>query len=81
MAGQVKLELELKNVYGKFLGEKVDVIFRHQVLSEVKKASINATGSRAIGGLREGRPLGTTGRSMMSAPYGRPVVSRLNCCF
>jgi hypothetical protein len=57
MADPIKLQLELKNVYGKFLGEKVDVIFRHQVLSEVKKASINATASRAIGGLR-GAPQG-----------------------
>lgn len=57
MAGDVKLELELKNVSGKFLGEKVDVIFRHQVLSEVKKVSINATAKRAIGGLR-GAPQG-----------------------
>lgn len=53
----VKLALELKDVYGKFLGEKVDVIFRHQVLSEVKKASINATAKRTIGGLR-GAPQG-----------------------
>lgn len=57
MAGQVKLQLELKNVDGKFLGEKVDVIFRHQVLSEVKKASINATAARSISGLR-GAPQG-----------------------
>ena len=57
MAADVKLQLELKNVYGKFLGEKVDVIFRHQVLSEVKKASVNATGPRAITGL-QGAPQG-----------------------
>lgn len=57
MAGEVKLELELRNVSGKFLGEKVDVILRHQVLSEVKKASFNATGSRFIKGLR-GTPQG-----------------------
>jgi hypothetical protein len=57
MAADVKLELELRNVSGKFLGEKVDVIFRHQVLSEIKKASINATATRTIGGLR-GAPQG-----------------------
>jgi hypothetical protein len=57
MAADVKLEVELRNVSGKFLGEKVDVIFRHQVLSEIKKASINATGSRTIGGL-QGAPQG-----------------------
>lgn len=57
MASNVKLELELKDVYGKFLREKVDVIFRHQVLSEVKKVSITATGARSIGGLR-GAPQG-----------------------
>ena len=57
MAAEVRLELELKNVDGKFLGEKVDVILRHQVLSEVKKASINATAVRSIRGLR-GAPQG-----------------------
>jgi hypothetical protein len=52
MASEVKLQLELLNVYGKFLGEKVDVILRHQILSEVKKASVNATTKVQITGLR-----------------------------
>src|SRR6267142_4651018 len=57
MAAEVKLQLELLNVYGKFLGEKVDVILRHQVLSEMRKASINATGKVEITGLH-GAPQG-----------------------
>ena len=57
MPGEVKLELTLKNVNGKFLGEKVDAIFRHQVLSEVTKASFNAAGTQSIAGLR-GAPEG-----------------------
>ncbi|MDQ2922356.1 MAG: hypothetical protein M3R52_12205 [Acidobacteriota bacterium] len=57
MASEAKLQLELLNVYGKFLGEKVDVILRHRVLSEVKKASINITGKVEITGLR-GAPQG-----------------------
>jgi hypothetical protein len=52
MASEVRLQLELLNVYGKFLGEKVDVILRHQILSEVKKASVNATTKVQITGLR-----------------------------
>ena len=57
MAAEVRLQLELLNVYGKFLGEKVDVILRHQVLSEVKKASLNATSKVEITGLH-GAPQG-----------------------
>jgi len=55
---EVKLQLELRNVAGKFLGEKVDIILRHQVLNEVKKASVNVTSKVEILGLRgfpEGR--------------------------
>src|SRR6185295_1060263 len=57
MAENPKLQLELKDVYGKFLGEKVDIILRHQVLSEVKKASPNVTGKVVIPGL-SGAPQG-----------------------
>jgi hypothetical protein len=57
MAAEVRLQLELQNVYGKFLGEKVDVILRHQVLSEIRKASINITSKVEITGLR-GAPQG-----------------------
>jgi hypothetical protein len=57
MAAEVRLQLELLDVYGKFLGEKVDVILRHQVLSEIKKASVTVTGKIDITGLR-GAPQG-----------------------
>jgi len=58
MADNVKLGLELADVYGKPLKEKVDVILRHQVLSEVVKASVNATTTKIqITGLR-GAPQG-----------------------
>jgi len=57
LLAEVKLQLELLNVYGKFLGEKVDVILRHQVLSEVVKASVNVTTKVNITGLR-GTPQG-----------------------
>jgi len=57
MAENPKLQLELRDVYGKFLGEKVDIILRHQVLSEVKKVSPTVTGKVEIAGLR-GAPQG-----------------------
>lgn len=38
-----KLELELLDVYGRFIGEKVDVMLRHRVLGQLLKASVNAT--------------------------------------
>ncbi len=43
MAENGKLELELVDVNGKFLGEKVDVTLRHLTLSDNKKASSNAS--------------------------------------
>ncbi len=48
----VKLQLQLVDVYQKPLGEKVDIILRHQMLSEVKKASKPANKQIAIAGLR-----------------------------
>lgn len=57
MPDNARLQLELRDVYGKFLGEKVDIILRHQVLSEVKKASPNVTGKVEITGL-QGAPQG-----------------------
>jgi len=51
MAENVRLQLELTDVYGKFLGEKVDIILRNQVLSEVKKASPKVTAKVQITGL------------------------------
>src|SRR5687767_14460745 len=53
----VKLQLELVDVYGKPLAEKVDIILRHQVLSETMKASKPANKQVLIGGLR-GAPQG-----------------------
>ena len=57
MANEVKLRLDLRDVYGEALREKVDIILRHQVLSEVKKASANASSIIEILGLR-GTPQG-----------------------
>jgi hypothetical protein len=57
MANEVKLRLDLRDVYGEALREKVDIILRHQVLSEVKKASANASTIIEILGLR-GTPQG-----------------------
>jgi hypothetical protein len=57
MPDNAKLQLELRDVYGKFLGEKVDIILRHRVLSEVKKASPNVTAKVEITGL-QGAPQG-----------------------
>lgn len=57
MAAEVRLQLELLNVYGKFLGEKVDIVLRHQVLSEIVKASVNVASKIEITGLR-GAPQG-----------------------
>jgi hypothetical protein len=57
VAENAKLQLELLDVYGKPLKERVDVILRHQVLSEVVKASVNAANKVQITGLR-GAPQG-----------------------
>ena len=57
MAENARLQLELRDVYGKFLGQKVDIILRHQVLSEVKKASPTVTNKIEIKNLH-GAPQG-----------------------
>ncbi len=57
MANEVKLRLELRDVYGEGLREKVDIILRHQVLSEVLKASASAATPIEVTGLR-GAPQG-----------------------
>ena len=49
---EVKLQLELRNVSKKYLGEKVDIMLRHQMLSEVRKATATVTGKVDISGLR-----------------------------
>ena len=57
MANNVRLRLNLRDVFGEPLGGKVDILLRHQVLSEVKKASANASSVIEITGLR-GTPQG-----------------------
>ena len=57
MAAEVKLRLDLRNVYGDFLRETVDVILHNQVLSGVKRASANVKAKVDIPGL-EGGPHG-----------------------
>jgi len=57
MAAEVKLRLEVFDVYGKPIPERVDVMLRHQVLSERLKASANGAHKIEILGLR-GAPQG-----------------------
>src|ERR1041385_6467670 len=57
MANEVILRLDLVDVYGKALREKVDIILRHQVLSEVLKTTGNAAQPINIKGL-QGAPQG-----------------------
>src|SRR6266436_3296379 len=57
MATEVILQLALNDVYGAPLAEKVDIVLRHQVLSEVVKVSPNAAKQINIKGLR-GAPQG-----------------------
>ncbi len=52
-----KLRLALLDVYGNFLGEKVDVILRHQTLNETVKVSVSATKKIDVINLR-GAPQG-----------------------
>lgn len=57
MPNPIILSLELRDVYGDLLKEKVDVILRHQVLSQVVKVSNNASTKIQIKGLN-GAPQG-----------------------
>ena len=57
MANEVKLRLKVIDVYGKPIPETIDIILRHQVLSEVVKAQANAKNTIDITGLR-GAPQG-----------------------
>jgi len=57
MAQGVILRLELSDVYGDLLKQKVDIILRHQVLSQVVKVSNNASTKLEIKGLH-GAPQG-----------------------
>jgi hypothetical protein len=76
MADNARLQLDLRNVYGKFLGEKVDIILRNQVLSEVKKASVNVTSKIEIAGLH-GAPQGLY-RIEIDAPSYQDVSQFVN---
>lgn len=57
MPSEVKLRLDLVDVYGAPLNEEVDVMLRHQVLSDFIKSRVSATGRIEITGLR-GAPQG-----------------------
>jgi len=57
MPNPIILSLELRDVYGDLLKEKVDIILRHQVLSQVVKVSNNASKKIEIKGLN-GAPQG-----------------------
>ncbi|HZO52714.1 MAG TPA: hypothetical protein VFB63_08355 [Bryobacteraceae bacterium] len=58
MADDVKLRLELLDVYGKRLGEKVDIDLRHQTLAEHKVVrGVDASKKIAVSGLK-GAPQG-----------------------
>ncbi len=57
MAKEVKLRLEVLDVYDKPVQEKVDIVLRHQVLSDFIKASASAANKIEITGLR-GAPQG-----------------------
>ena len=57
MANGARLRLELTDVYGDLLKEKVNIILRHQVLSQLVKVSHNASTKIEITGLT-GAPQG-----------------------
>lgn len=57
MAAEVILRLELLNVYGKFLGETVDIILRHQIRNQVSRNRVSAAKKIDIKGL-DGAPQG-----------------------
>lgn len=57
MSNGIRLHLEFSDVYGDLLREKVDIILRHQVLSQVVKVSNNAATKIEIKGL-QGAPQG-----------------------
>jgi len=57
MSNGVRLHLEFSDVYGDLLREKVDIILRHQVLSQLVKVSNNAATKIEIKGLH-GAPQG-----------------------
>lgn len=57
MANEARLALELKDVYGDLLREKVDIVLRHQVLSDIVKVNNHASTKIVITGLH-GAPQG-----------------------
>lgn len=76
MAENGKLELKLIDVNGKFLSERVDVTLRHQTLSEMKKASADASRKFAIANLH-GAPQGLY-RVEIDPPSFLPVSQFVN---
>jgi hypothetical protein len=56
MADNGKLQVEVLDASGAPIKEKVDVVMRHQVLSEVKKASVNGAQKTLITGLSTALP-------------------------
>jgi len=57
MPNEPRLALELRDVYGELLRERVDILLRHQVLSEIVKVNNNASTKIVIAGLH-GAPQG-----------------------
>src|SRR5256885_13766444 len=57
MAAEVILRLDLLDVYGKSLGETVDVMLRSQVLSEIHRFSVKGarTDLKGLHGAPQGR--------------------------
>jgi hypothetical protein len=51
MASQVTLRLEVVDVYGKPIAEKIDIILRHRVLSDFKRVSGNGAKKIDVGNL------------------------------
>ncbi len=76
MATPPKLRLLLTDVYGKFIGQNVDVTLKHQGLSDLKNASAKASGPIEINGL-EGAPQGLYKMEIYSLSY-QPVVHFVN---
>ena len=64
MANPVRLQLKVIDVYSKPIPETVDIILRHQVLNEERKARENGSKTIEITGLH-------------GAPQGRSLTKRL----
>ena len=76
MANEVKLRLELVDVYGKPVAQQVDLLFRNQTLDETKQMQVNGAVTNNIGGLRGG-PQGSY-RVSVDAPAYQKVGKFIN---